>query len=96
MENGPLSNQIALIGDYVPRQGGIATFTHDLCEAVAAVCPEAHCIVGAVNDRREGYAYPPRVRFEFHERDLDSYRRAAEKIDLIPHGALIVRRHFSR
>ena len=96
MEIGPLSNQIACFGDYVPRQGGIANFTHDLCEAVAAACPAAHGIVGAVNDRREGDAHPPRLRFEFHERDLDSYRRPAEKFDLIPHGALLVRRPFSR
>ena len=94
MENGPLSNQIAFIGDYVPRQCGIATFTHDLCEAVAAACPEAHCIVGAVNDRREGYAYPPRVRFEFHERDLDSYRRAADFLNINNIEVLCVQHEF--
>jgi hypothetical protein len=28
-------NRIAFIGNYLPRQCGIATFTTDLCEAVA-------------------------------------------------------------
>ena len=31
-----------------------------------------------MNDRAEGYRYPPRVRFELLEKDLDSYRRAAD------------------
>ena len=28
-------NRIAFVGNYLPRQCGIATFTTDLCEAVA-------------------------------------------------------------
>ncbi len=94
METELPGNQIAFIGDYLPRQCGIATFTHDLCEAVAAACPEAHCIVGAVNDRREGYAYPPRVRFEFHERDLESYRRAADFLNINNVEVLCVQHEF--
>src|SRR5688572_11330288 len=73
-----LPDRIAFLGDYLPRLCGIATFTHDLCEAVAGAAPASHCYVGAVNDRIEGYAYPPRVRFELIEKDLDSYRRAAD------------------
>ena len=94
MDTGPLSNQIAFVGDYVPRQCGIATFTRDLCEAVAAACPEANCIVGAVNDRREGYAYPSQVRFDFHERDLDSYRRAADFLNINNVEVLCVQHEF--
>lgn len=33
--------QIAFIGNYLPRQCGIATFTTDLCQAVATKYPEA-------------------------------------------------------
>ena len=29
-------DRIAFIGNYLPRQCGIATFTTDLCEAIAA------------------------------------------------------------
>jgi hypothetical protein len=47
MKDAPPANQIAFIGDYLPRHCGIATFTHDLCEAVAAACPEAQGIGGA-------------------------------------------------
>ena len=70
--------KIALIGDYLPRKCGIATFTTDLCRAVAGQYPSVDCIVGAVNDVAEGYDYPPEVRFEFSQQDLDSYRRAAD------------------
>ena len=33
--------QIAVIGNYLPRQCGIATFTTDFCEALAQKVPEA-------------------------------------------------------
>ena len=72
------TKHIAFLGDYVPRRCGIATFTADICEAIATEFPEADCIVGSVNDREEGYEYPSRVRFEINEKELDSYRRAAE------------------
>ena len=29
-------NRVAFVGDYMPRQCGVATFTTDICEAVAA------------------------------------------------------------
>ncbi|HEX4590085.1 MAG TPA: glycosyltransferase family 4 protein, partial [Gemmataceae bacterium] len=40
--------------------------------------PDAECFVIPVNDRPEGYDYPPEVRFEIDEQDLESYRRAAD------------------
>lgn len=74
--------RIAVIGNYVPRQCGIATFTTDLCEALAGEYPELACLVLAMNDTPSGYAYPSRVRFEIAEQELDSYRRAADFIEL--------------
>ena len=73
---------IAFLGDHLPRQCGIATFTSDICEAVAAQFPECLCLVGAVNDRPEGYNYPACVRFEIDEKELDSYRRAADFLNV--------------
>jgi glycosyltransferase involved in cell wall biosynthesis len=66
----------------MPRQCGIATFTTDICEAVAAEYPDCECIVGAVNDRPEGYDYSTRIRFEIDEKELDSYRRAADFLNI--------------
>ncbi|HYV38426.1 MAG TPA: glycosyltransferase family 4 protein [Gemmataceae bacterium] len=70
--------RIAFIGNYLPRQCGIATFTTDLCEAIAAAYPETTCFAMPVNDTPAGYDYPPRVRFELAESDTASYRRAAD------------------
>ena len=55
-------DRIAFIGNYLPRQCGIATFTTDLCEAIAAECSNTTCIALPVNDTEAGYDYPPRVR----------------------------------
>jgi glycosyltransferase involved in cell wall biosynthesis len=82
MEEPLTTKSIAFIGNYVPRRCGIATFTADICEAIAAEFPQAHCIVGSVNDRPEGYEYPPRVRFEIDEKDPESYRRAAHFLSI--------------
>jgi len=75
-------NRVAFLGDYMPRQCGIATFTTDICEAVAAEYPNCECIVGAVNDRPEGYDYSARIRFEIDEKEIDSYRRAADFLNI--------------
>ncbi|GHT91221.1 glycosyl transferase [Spirochaetia bacterium] len=69
---------IAFIGNYLPRQCGIATFTTSLCESVAVVRPGLSCFAVPITDISEGYAYPDRVRFEIEEKNLDSYRRAAD------------------
>ena len=82
MEKTLNTKHIAFLGDYVPRRCGIATFTADICEAIAAEFPQAQCIVGSVNDRPEGYDYSERVRFEIAEQELDSYRRAAEFLNI--------------
>ncbi len=80
MEQQQRSNvgRIAFIGNYLPRQCGIATFTTDLCQAVAAEYPEATCLAVPVNDTPAGYAYPLEVRFELAEQELASYQRAAD------------------
>lgn len=86
--------RIAFLGDYLPRLCGIATFTHDLCEAVASATPGSDCYVGAVNDRATGYDYPSRVRFELQEKELDSYRRAADFLNFNNADVLCVQHEF--
>ena len=74
--------RIAFIGNYLPRQCGIATFTTDLCEAIAAEHSGTTCIAVPVNDIEAGYAYPTRVRFELTEKDVDSYHRGADFLNI--------------
>ena len=70
------------MGDYLPRKCGIATFTSDLLQAVAAEHPQAECFAVPVNDREGGYDYPDVVRFEVEEQDLSSYQRAADFLNI--------------
>ncbi len=86
--------RIAFLGGFLPRLCGIATFTHDLCEALALAAPSSECFAGAVNDRAEGYDYPSRVRFELQEKDLDSYRRAADYLNFNNADVLSLQHEF--
>ena len=69
---------VAFIGDYLPRQCGIATFTADLYQSYNTFQTDSKAIVVSVNDTPEGYDYPEEVRYEFYQHDLESYRLAAE------------------
>ena len=84
MEQVPPSviKHIAFIGNYLPRKCGIATFTTDLCEAIAGEYKDTSCIALPVNDIEGGYAYPSRVRFELTQKDIESYRRAADFLNI--------------
>ena len=54
--------RIAVIGNHLPRQCGIATFTTDLCDAIASEHWAVGVLVAAINDSQSEYAYPARVR----------------------------------
>ncbi len=76
--NLSLPSRIAVIGNYLPRQCGIATFTTDLCDAISTEYGTNRLFALPVNDPESEYSYPDRVRFELTEEDLSSYERAAE------------------
>jgi glycosyltransferase involved in cell wall biosynthesis len=67
-----------MIGNYLPRQCGIATFTTDLCSAISAEYGAARLLALPVNDTQEGYDYPARVRWALAQDELASYEEAAE------------------
>jgi glycosyltransferase involved in cell wall biosynthesis len=73
-----LPSRIAVIGNYLPRQCGIATFTTDLCDAIGAEYEAVQLLAVPVNDPGSHYNYPPRVRFELMEGDPSSYDDAAD------------------
>jgi glycosyltransferase involved in cell wall biosynthesis len=73
-----LPTRIAVVGNYLPRHCGIATFTTDLCDALHAEYGATELLALPVNDTEEGYDYPVRVRFELSENNLASYRQAAD------------------
>jgi glycosyltransferase involved in cell wall biosynthesis len=73
-----LPSRIAVIGNYLPRQCGIATFTTDLCEAISAEYGTARLMALPINDTEQGYYYPARVRWSLAQDDVESYQKAAE------------------
>jgi glycosyltransferase involved in cell wall biosynthesis len=73
-----LPSRIAMIGNYFPRQCGIATFTTDLCDAIGGEYAAAQLLAVPVNDPGSDYSYPERVRFELLEGDPSSYDDAAD------------------
>ena len=67
-----------MLGNHVPRQCGIATFTTDLSDALTRQFPNLECLVVAMNDGGRRHNYPPRVRLQIAENDVASYRQAAD------------------
>ncbi|MCH8004648.1 MAG: glycosyltransferase family 4 protein [Planctomycetes bacterium] len=78
----PALRRVAFIGNSPPRECGIATFTTDLTDAVAELIGSAGVFVVPVNDIPEGYDYPDRVWFQIVEKEIASYRRAAEFLNI--------------
>ena len=74
----PLPTRIAFVGNYLPRECGIATFTTDLCNALTQEFGSGRLFAIPVNDPESSYEYPEQVRLELTQEDIGSYERAAE------------------
>lgn len=74
----PLPTRVALIGNHLPRQCGIATFTTDLCAALASEYASSSIFAIPINDPECHYDYPEQVRLAVDQDDPSSYERAAE------------------
>src|SRR5450759_5153696 len=82
------SMNVAVVGNCIPRQCGIATFTHDVATWLSAgLGPGSEVFVIAMNDRPEGYDYPPMVRFEVLQSNPRDYLRAADFVAISTNGA---------
>ena len=78
LSSSPRLDRVAFLGNYLPRLCGIATFTHDLCEAISEAAPNADCFVAAINDLRE----PQRSAVILREIQGLSYREIAEALEM--------------
>ncbi|MEE8520139.1 MAG: glycosyltransferase family 4 protein [Gemmatimonadota bacterium] len=87
-------HRIAIIGNYLPRQCGIATFTTHLCEAVSGQFPDLTCMAVPVNDTPDGYEYPAPVRFIIQQNELGSYRSAADYLNINRIDAINLQHEF--
>lgn len=86
--------RIAFLGSYMPRMCGIATFTHDLHQAISMAAPKADCYVAAVTDIATGYDYPEEVRLQIEEKDLRAYRRTADILNFKNADMLCIQHEF--
>ena len=73
--------RIALIGNFLPRQCGLATFTTDVYQAMRSRFPDVAVDVYAMNDHPGRYDYPPEVTHTIPEADLAGYVDAARRIE---------------
>ena len=88
------SQRIALIGNYLPRRCGIATFTHDLNIAITKKHPEADTMVIAMTNSGGAYDYPECVRFQIPADQPDEYRRAAAFLNSSDVGVVSLQHEF--
>lgn len=86
--------RVALLGNHLPRQCGIATFTTDLVGAMAGAFPSLDTFVVAMNDAGRHHAYPPGVRFEIEQDDVAAYRRAVDYLNVSEVDAVSVQHEF--
>jgi glycosyltransferase involved in cell wall biosynthesis len=86
--------RIALLGNHLPRQCGIATFTTHLADALGETMTGVDGFVVAMNDAGRRHSYPSRVRFEIKEGDLASYLRAADFLNVNQVDVLSVQHEY--
>jgi glycosyltransferase involved in cell wall biosynthesis len=93
-QTGTTIRTVAVIGNYLPRQCGIATYTTDLCTAIACGYPTTEVYALAMNDSAEGYDYPQRVRFELAQDDIATYHCAADFVNLANSDLVCVQHEY--
>jgi glycosyltransferase involved in cell wall biosynthesis len=87
--------RIAVVGNYLPRICGIATFTSDLCEALANKLPNPENVIAiAMDDIENGYDYPERVKFEIRENVLRDYISATDFLNLNQIDTVILQHEY--
>lgn len=71
------STRLAFIGNSLPRQCGIATFTTDLQQAIAGSRVNIETAIVAMTDHGRSYDYPGVVRAQVKDEQIADYERAA-------------------
>lgn len=74
-------SKIAVVGNFLPRKCGIATFTTDFTNALQKYDSRLECHVIAMNDSSTGYVYPDSVKFEIYQNKRENYFQAAEYLN---------------
>jgi glycosyltransferase involved in cell wall biosynthesis len=86
--------KIAVIGSYVPRRCGIATFSADLLNAMSNDAPDTELWAVAMNDIPLGYDYRAEVQFEIGQRIVADYRSAVDFLNMNGVDAVSLQHEF--
>jgi glycosyltransferase involved in cell wall biosynthesis len=87
-------NHLALIGNFLPRKCGLATFTTDCFLALRQRFPEMTVDVYAMDDRPGRHVYPPEVTATIPDKDLSAYLSAARAIEASGAQAIWVQHEY--
>ena len=86
--------RIAFIGNSLPRRCGIATFTTDLQQAVAASRPRPETCIVAMTDHGQAYDYPASVALQIKDGSIEDYVRAADFLNAGRFDAVCLQHEF--
>jgi len=85
---------VAMIGNFLPRRCGIATFTADLTRALSKESSDSNFSIVAMNDLPGAYSYPDEVCFEVHDKNLLDYRMAANFLNTVQPNVVCLQHEF--
>jgi glycosyltransferase involved in cell wall biosynthesis len=74
-------DHLALVGNFLPRKCGLATYTTDTFTALRSRFPDLKIDVYAMDDHPGRYDYPPEVTRSIPEQDRMQYLEAAREIE---------------
>ncbi len=86
--------RLALIGNFLPRKCGLATFTTDVFTAFRGRFPDVAVDVYAMDDHPGRYAYPPEVTSAIAQDDLSAYLASARAIEASGAQAIWVQHEY--
>jgi len=87
--------KICVIGNYLPRQCGIATFTTDLSKAIKSELRGENKLINiAMNDKEEGYDYPSEVKLTIQEDNREEYIKVAQYLNENKYKAVIIQHEY--
>jgi glycosyltransferase involved in cell wall biosynthesis len=84
---------VSVLGSYVPRQCGIATFSKDLRDALSGHIGGGAQVV-AMDDGHENYEYPDEVRYQINQHRVNDYVVAADVLNQQQVDAVIIQHEY--
>lgn len=94
IEPGAEAGGIALIGNFLPRRCGIATFTSHVYDALHTVQPGRPVSVVAMEESGEDYAFPSAVTHVISQDHREAYRAVGRALAREGHALLWIQHEF--